>query len=37
MKEQHSKGLSEREHLVLMTTIEDYIEVNHPVVSSFLK
>ena len=37
MKEQHSKGLSEREHLVLMTTIEDYIEVNHPVGSSFLK
>jgi len=37
MKEQDSKGLSEREHLVLMTTIEDYIEVNHPVGSNFLK
>ena len=37
MKHHEFSVLSEREHLILMTTIEDFIEENHPIGSQYLK
>jgi len=37
MKHHEFSVISKREHLILMTTIEDYIEENHPIGSQYLK
>ena len=37
MKHHEFSVISEREHLILMTTIEDFIDENHPIGSQYLK